>query len=227
MGLKLRNRVQGFHWRNFFLKKKNLTLQNPYALSIHRRTWAHHMSGRQFRSDDPERRQWQDPGKILSSVGVAPGMVFVDMGCGDGYFAIPAARRVGPRGKVYAVDIDAGAIERLREQAAKEGLDNLFSEVKGAEETVACEGCADVVFFGIDLHDFLDPAQVLLNAKKMLRPSGRLIDLDWNDQPMEFGPPQKKRFSVGKARHLIESAGFRIVSTTDAGPYHYLIIAGR
>lgn len=185
------------------------------------------MSGRQFRSDDPQRRQWQDPEKILASVGVAPGMVFVDMGCGDGYFALPAAHRVGPKGKVYAVDIDAGAIGRLRDQAEKEGLGNLFSEVKEAEETVVCEGCADVVFFGIDLHDFRDPMMVLLNAKKMLRPSGRLVDLDWKDQPMEFGPPQEKRFSIDKARHMIETAGFGIVSVHDAGPYHYLIIAAR
>ena len=185
------------------------------------------MNKRQFRSDDPERRQWQDPEKILTSIGVAPGMVFIDVGCGDGYFALPAARRVGPQGKVYAVDSDAAAVERLREQAAREGLDNLFSEVREAEETVVCEGCADYVFFGIDLHDFEDPAQVLLNAKKMLRPQGHLIDLDWKDESMEFGPPQQKRFSIDKARYLIESAGFTIASVTDAGPYHYLIIASR
>jgi ubiquinone/menaquinone biosynthesis C-methylase UbiE len=183
------------------------------------------MNKRQFRSDDPERRQWQDPEEILTSLGVVPGMVFIDVGCGDGYFAIPAARMVGPQGNVYAVDSDAGAIQRLQEQAAREGLDHLFSEVREAEETVVCEGCADIVFFGIDLHDFRDPARVLLNAKKMLRLQGHLIDLDWKDQAMEFGPPLQKRFSIDKARYLIESAGFEIVSVTDAGPYHYLIIA--
>ena len=183
------------------------------------------MNKRQFKSADPERRQWQDPEKILQSLGVAPGMVFIDVGCGDGYFALPAARRVGPQGKVYAVDIDAGAIQRLREQAAREGLDHLYPEVREAEETVVCEGCADYVFFGIDLHDFRDPAHVLLNAKKILSPKGHLIDLDWKDQPMESGPPQQKRFSIDKARSLIESAGFEIVSVTDSGPYHYLITA--
>jgi ubiquinone/menaquinone biosynthesis C-methylase UbiE len=183
------------------------------------------MNKRQFRSDDPERRQWQDPEKILSSLGVAPGMVFIDVGCGDGYFALPAARRVGPQGKVYAVDIDASAIQRLQQQAAREGLAHLFSEVREAEETVVCEGCADYVFFGIDLHDFADPARVLLNAKKMLGPQGWMIDLDWKDEPMEFGPPPQKRFSIDKAHHLIESAGFEIAQVTDAGPYHYLIIA--
>jgi len=183
------------------------------------------MNKRQFRSYDPERQQWQDPEKILTSIGLIPGKVFVDVGCGDGYFALPAARRVGPRGKVFAVDIDAAAVKRLQEQATREGLDNLFSEVREAEETVICEGCADYVFFGIDLHDFDDPAHALLNAKKMLCSRGHLIDLDWKDKSMEFGPPLQKRFSIDKARHLIESAGFSIASVSDAGPYHYLIIA--
>jgi len=181
---------------------------------------------RRFRADDPERKEWQDPEKIFSSIGLSAGMTFVDMGCGEGYFALPAARRVGHGGKVYAVDINAEAVAHLKEQAENEGLSNLSAEVREAEATVACEGCADIVFFGIDLHDFADPRKVIRNAKTMLKPSGRLVDLDWKDIPMDIGPPKEKRFSVGKAKHLIESAGFRILSVQDAGQYHYLIIAG-
>ncbi len=184
------------------------------------------MTHRRFPINDPERRKWQDPENILTGIGLVPGMIFVDMGCGDGYFALPAARMVGPKGKVIAIDIDEDAIERLRQQAAEEGLRQLSAEVRAAEETIACKRCADVVFFGIDLHDFADPARVIRNAKKMLRPSGLLIDLDWKDQPMSFGPPLEKRFSIAKARQLIESAGFHVTSVAEAGPYHYIIIAG-
>ena len=99
---------------------------------------------------------------------------------------------VGPGGRVYAIDINADAVANLNEQAKIEGLRNLSAEVKEAEAAIACEGCADIVFFGIDLHDFADPEQVIRNAKRMLRPSGRLIDLDWKDIPMDFGPPGRK-----------------------------------
>jgi ubiquinone/menaquinone biosynthesis C-methylase UbiE len=184
------------------------------------------MNKRRFRADDPERKTWQDSEKIFSAIGLSAGMVFVDIGCGEGYFALPAARRVGPCGKVCAADINADAVAALLEQAANDGLSNLSAEVKAAEETVVCEGCADIVFFGIDLHDFANPERVIRNAKKMLKPSGRLIDLDWKDEPMEFGPPQENRFSVHKAQKMIQSAGFRILSVQDAGPYHYLISAG-
>ena len=184
------------------------------------------MNKRRFRADDPERKIWQDPEKIFSAIGLFAGMVFVDIGCGEGYFALPAARRVGPGGKVYAADINVDAVAALREHAANAGLSNLSAEVKAAEETVFCEGCADIVFFGIDLHDFGDPERVLRNAKKMLRSTGNLIDLDWKDEPMEFGPPQEKRFSVHKAEGMITGAGFCVLSVQDAGPYHYLIRAG-
>ena len=186
----------------------------------------HGAGRRRFTADDPERRKWQDPEQILSAIGLSAGMVFADVGCGEGYFALPAARRVGPEGKVLAADINPEAVAALRGQAAAEGLTNLSVEAKAAEDTVFCTGCADIVFFGIDLHDFADPAQVIRNAKTMLKPSGRLVDLDWKDEPMAMGPPREKRFSREKAGRMIESAGFRIGSVQDAGPYHYLIIAG-
>ncbi len=178
-----------------------------------------------FPANDQERLKWQDPERILSQIGLEPDMTFVDVGSGDGYFAIPAARMGGPNGKVIAFDIDDGAITRLRQQAAKEGLSQLSAEVRSAEEAIVCEGCADFVFFGIDLHDFADPAQVIRNAKRMLKPKGLLVDLDWKPEPTPFGPPLKKRFSIDKARQLIESEGFKIKSVAEAGPYHYIIVA--
>jgi ubiquinone/menaquinone biosynthesis C-methylase UbiE len=185
------------------------------------------MNGRRFRTDDPERSRWQNPEAILLSIGLRPGMVFMDIGCGDGYFALPAARMVGPQGSVYGVDIDVDAIDRLNRRAAEEGLNNLFLEVNEAETAVLCEECADIVFFGIDLHDFRDPVAVLRNAKRMLRATGQVVDLDWKDQSTDVGPPLSKRFSLEKAANLIRSAGFTVQAIRDAGPYHYLIIAGQ
>ncbi|MEI7432942.1 MAG: methyltransferase domain-containing protein [Methanomicrobiales archaeon] len=183
------------------------------------------MSKRRFQSSDPERLQWQNPEVILSGAGLRAGMTFIDIGCGEGFFSIPAAYIVGSSGHVYAYDINEEAVSQLAIQAREEHLDHLVATTCTGEDTVLFEGCADMVFFGIDLHDFEDPGKVLQNARIMLKPGGILVDLDWKDQPMEFGPPLEKRFSKEKAMNLIESAGFRIVSAVEAGPYHYLIMA--
>ena len=152
-------------------------------------------------------------------------MVFVDVGCGDGFFSVLAAKKVGANGKVYAVDIDASAIERLKSKAKAEGLSNITAKVGKAEDVVFCRGCADFVFFSMDLHDFSDPAKVLQNAKQMMKPDGRLIDLDWKKIDMPFGPPVSIRFSEEKATGLLRSAGFTVIDVRDAGPYHYVVTA--
>jgi ubiquinone/menaquinone biosynthesis C-methylase UbiE len=174
---------------------------------------------------DNDRRRWQDPDDVLVTIGVGRGFTFVDVGCGEGYFTIPVARMVGTKGRVYGLDIDGRVIHRLREKAAKEGLGTIYLKVGSAEDIVFCEACADIVFFGIVLHDFKDPAKVLKNARRMLKPSGRLVNLDWKKEPMDYGPPLRMRFSKEYATRLIEDAEFMIDTVQDAGRYHYLIVA--
>jgi ubiquinone/menaquinone biosynthesis C-methylase UbiE len=183
------------------------------------------MQSHKFFHDETERRKWQNPEKILAEIGLSPGQTFVDVGCGEGFFTIPAAKLLGKRGRVYGFDIDEKAIQRLKEKTADEGLENLILKVGTAEEVVPCRGCADFVFFGMNLHDFRDPPKALINAKKMLKSGARLIDLDWKKEPMDLGPPLRIRFSQEEAVTRIEEAGFRVHAVKQEGPYHYLIIA--
>jgi ubiquinone/menaquinone biosynthesis C-methylase UbiE len=176
--------------------------------------------------DEAFRRRWQDAGAILADIGLKPGATFIDLGCGEGFFALPAARLVGPGGMVYGLDTRPEAVGRLRERASSEGLTNLRLKVGRAEDTVLCEACADFVFFGIVLHDFDEPARVLANAARMLKPRGRLVNLDWKKEATGLGPPLQIRFSQEKAIQFIEAGGFKVQTVTEVGPYHYLIMAG-
>jgi ubiquinone/menaquinone biosynthesis C-methylase UbiE len=176
-------------------------------------------------ADETERRKWQDPEALLAEIGLRAGMIFMDIGCGEGFFTLPAARSVGDSGQAYGLDIEAEAIEEIRREAAAEGLQNLSLTVGPAEKSVLCRSCADIVFFGIVLHDFQNPSQVLQNARKMIKADGQLVNLDWKKEPLDFGPPFAKRFSESTAAKLIESAGFRVENIRNSGQYHYLIIA--
>ena len=147
------------------------------------------------------------------------------MQCGDGFFSILAAKRVGEKGRVYAVDIDPSAIEKVKQKAKAEGLVTIIAKAGRAEETVFCENCADFIFYSMDLHDFDNPAKVLQNAKEMLKLNGQLIDLDWKKMEMPFVPPLSIRFSEEKASGLIEATGLKVINVRDAGRYHYLITA--
>ena len=176
-----------------------------------------------FALDEATRRSWYNPEAILQNLRF--GMVFADIGCGDGFFSILAAKKVGEKGKVYAVDSDASAIVKLKHKAKAEGFKNISAKVGAAEETVFCSNCADYVFFSMVLHDFDNPAKVLQNAKQMIKLTGRLVDLDWKKQEMPFGPPFKIRFSEEQALSLIQNAGFQVDSVKDTGRYHYMLTA--
>jgi ubiquinone/menaquinone biosynthesis C-methylase UbiE len=182
------------------------------------------MSGHQHFGESAIRR-WHHPKLDFESIGLRSGMVFMDIGCGDGSFTIPAAQLVGEKGKVYAVDIDASAIDRLRQKAAKKDLKNVTAKVGAAEETVFCGECADIIFYSTVLHDFRDPSKVLLNAKGMIKPSGTLVDLDWKKKSTVFGPPLHIRFSEEQASNLIRQAGFAVESVKDMGRNYYIVTA--
>jgi ubiquinone/menaquinone biosynthesis C-methylase UbiE len=178
-----------------------------------------------FHLDELTRRSWYNPEAILKDTGLASGMTFIDVGCGEGFFSLLAAQMVKKNGVVYCLDIDAEALERIKVTASEKGLANIRVVTAAGEENPPCIACADVVFCSMALHDFKDPVQVLVNAKKMLKPNGKIVDLDWKKQPMDFGPPEKIRFSIEYASKLMKMAGFNVDSVKEAGPYHYIITA--
>jgi ubiquinone/menaquinone biosynthesis C-methylase UbiE len=178
-----------------------------------------------FSLDEATRRKWYNPEGILKDMGLNADMVFMDIGCGEGFFTLLAAQVVSEKGIVYAVDTDADALKRLKTKAAEKRLANIRVKIGAAEETVFCTSCANVVFYSMVLHDFNDPVKVLQNAKKMLKPHGILANLDWKKEQMPFGPPERIRFSEEKASGLLKEAGFTVAGVKEAGPYHYLVTA--
>src|SRR4030095_8498085 len=65
---------------------------------------------------DRNREAWQRPAEVFDALAVKTGHRVADIGCGFGYFTFRLAARVGIDGKVYAVDIDPKAIEKVRKR---------------------------------------------------------------------------------------------------------------
>lgn len=185
---------------------------------------ATHSHSRGFHYDEDKRRLFQNPENILRDSGLRSGMVFIDIGCNDGFFTIPAAKIVGPKGKIYGVDVDANAIERLHLKADEARIDVfLETRVAEAETTIFCKKCADIIFYGTVLHDFRDPIKVLKNTADMLAPSGKLVNLDWKKVETSIGPPFEIRLSEMQAQALMEQSGLRVLCTKSVEPYFYSI----
>lgn len=111
----------------------------------------------------------------IDSFGLKKGMTVVDYGCGPGRYTVRFAKRVGPLGKVYAVDIHDLAIREVKKKAAHLGLKNIKTSLAKGYDSGLPNSSADVVcaidmFFGIK-----DPASFLRELHRIVKPEGFLI----------------------------------------------------
>ena len=86
----------------------------------------HRFDARQrFRLLSEERQAALQPESLLRSLGLKEGMTLADIGCGPGFFTLPAAQIVGPSGSVFAADIEGEMLSTVRSRVTAEGLTNV------------------------------------------------------------------------------------------------------
>jgi ubiquinone/menaquinone biosynthesis C-methylase UbiE len=124
--------------------------------------------------DNPILPLVRNPYKLLKAAGLENGYKVLEVGCGPGFFTIPAARIVGDEGHVYAVDIHPRAVERVKKKIEKEALSNITALCINASDTGLPRESVDLAFlFGLryiagglenvisELHRVLKPGGIL------------------------------------------------------------------
>jgi ubiquinone/menaquinone biosynthesis C-methylase UbiE len=175
--------------------------------------------------DSPERRSSQDPDRLWQRVGLRKGQVVVDVGAGSGFYSFPAAARVGADGHVYAVDVSLELVELIRERAADRKVPNLEALLSTPAHIPLEDAVADVALFANVLHGI--PPSTVDEAVRVLRPGGKLVNVDWKKSRTLGGPPVQHRLSVGEARNALAAHGLTPVDSFDLGPYHYVLVLKR
>lgn len=176
------------------------------------------------RLDSEERRAYLDPDAILEAFQVRTGTRMADVGAGVGFFTLPAARRVGPKGRVFAIDLSSEMLEDLRAKLEDETLANVEAYLSTEDRIPVADASVDFAFLACVLHE-LAGAATLLECHRILRPKGRLGVVDWKKIDQEEGPPKEHRLDEAEVAAFLREAGFSPTRTFEAGPYHYGIEA--
>lgn len=160
--------------------------------------------------DGAARDAWQRPEEVMDALGIQAGTAVADVGSGDGYFSFHLARRVGADGRVYAVDIDDGALKKLRREAEKEGLGQIETIVGAKDDPRLPPDSVDVVLVVNAYHEMRDYDAMLAGFYRALRPGGRLGIIEAEDEP---GKPRETYYSRHRlpeelVREDAERAGF-------------------
>lgn len=139
------------------------------------------------------------PQRRLKKIPLKAGMVMVDYGCGPGSYTIPAAKLVGPKGKVFAVDIQPLAIKAIKEKAARESLTNIEAILVDSYKTGVQGSSIDLVLLLDTLHMINDHQALFQEIHRLLKQDGFI-----------FMDPGHMKMSRGK--EIVESTGlFTIV----------------
>lgn len=177
----------------------------------------------------PERRSHLDPARALGEFGLHEGAVFADLGCGPGYFTIPAAKIVGPSGHVHATDVQPEMLARVREAAEANRLDNVETHV--VREEPRPEGWAydfgiapatcDLALVAFVLHEVEDASSFLHAASTILKPSGRIALLQWERRDTYAGPAVQARMTPEETLAAVREAGLVAMAAPPLDPDHY------
>lgn len=163
-----------------------------------------------------------DPNKVLKELKLKEGMKAADFGSGSGGWAIPLAK-ILEMGKVYALDVSEEALSALKSKAQAENLSNIETLKEDVEGSVSLpEESVDLVLLTNILFECYDKQGVIEKAKKVLKPGGRMLIVDWiKDNPLT-GEIEKVSFE--NIKYFAKDLKLKVEKEFPAGDYHLALI---
>jgi predicted methyltransferase len=152
------------------------------------------------------RDRWQHPEKVVAALELAPGDRVADLGAGGGYFTFRLADAVGPSGRVYAVDVDRGMLDYLRERAERDARPQVVAVLADPDDPNLPEP-VDLLFTCNTYHHLSDRVAYFQRVRDLLRPGGRVAVIDFDD-----GHHATPRSTIEQE---LAAAGFRLVAAPD------------
>ncbi|HVM58896.1 MAG TPA: class I SAM-dependent methyltransferase [Candidatus Paceibacterota bacterium] len=170
---------------------------------------------------------FSDPRENLLQLGLHEGAKVGDFGAGSGHYARAAAAIVGGDGKVYAVDVQEDILKHLKlnsHERHQHIIDTVWGDIEKLGGSRLREHSLDAVILANTLFQVHDVNGLLAEIKRVLKPGGKLLVIDWAGSYGGMGPAPERVVSEHKAEELFISGGFHKVKSFRGGPHHYAIV---
>jgi ubiquinone/menaquinone biosynthesis C-methylase UbiE len=179
--------------------------------------------------NNPARESWEKTQMMLDSLGISKGMTIADIGSGPGYFTLMFSNKVGPDGKVHAIEVNPDHIKYIRETANRLGIKNIAPVQSKATDISLGDIKVDMAYMCSLYHiiytvfEEKQRADFINGIKKALKPGGRLVIVDngpvADDRLPYHGPYIARELIVGQLKHY----GFKLIDTKQFIPQRYIL----
>ena len=168
-----------------------------------------------------------NPEENLEHLNLQTGAYIADIGSGSGFYVILAAKIVGESGRVFSIDVQEELVSKIKKDAQNQGIFNIEAIWGNAEEiggTKLREDSIDAAIVSNVLFQVEDRDTFIKEIKRILKPSGKVLLVEWSDSFSGLGPPKENILGQDDVIKSFGDEGFRVREKFDAGDHQYGII---
>jgi arsenite methyltransferase len=206
-----------FGWTLLLFAQKPATMEEMHRLHTDPKAYIATL-------EDPARDAYQKPHEVVTAVGLKEGDRIADIGSGAGYFSLRFAQHVGASGRVYAVDISPDMVLHLNQRIRDARLDNVRSVLALPDDPLLPDASVDKVFICDTYHHIDSRPEYLARLRKLLRPGGQIVIVDFQKKESPVGAPMEMRIAREDVVREFQKAGFRLAKEETFLPYQYFLV---
>ncbi len=170
---------------------------------------------------------FSDPQKNIEQCGIQVGMEIADLGAGSGFYTMSAAKALIATGRVYAIDAQKDLLTKIKNNAVREGLYNvevIWGDIEKVGGTHLRDASIDLALICNVLFQLENKQSAVAEIKRILKPAGRVLVVDWADSFGGIGPKPDVVVKKETVLEMMEKNGFHMDREISAGSHHYGII---
>jgi ubiquinone/menaquinone biosynthesis C-methylase UbiE len=170
---------------------------------------------------------FSNPRANVLQMGLREGMKVGDLGAGSGPYSLAASKIVGRTGRVYAIDIQEDVLKHLHDSAVRSqahNVETIWANFEKLHGTSLRDQTLDAIILSNVLFQIEDKTDAVQEIKRILKPGGKLLVVDWAGSYGGMGPDPDHVVTEHQAEELFIAGGFYKVKDFRAGPHHYSIL---
>jgi ubiquinone/menaquinone biosynthesis C-methylase UbiE len=174
--------------------------------------------------DRPEREREEAPSKLMQALKLHPGDAVADIGAGSGYFSFRLADRVGPGGKVYAVEIQKEMLDIIDKRMKARGVRNIDLVLGTAKDPKLPADAVDLILLVDVYHEFSYPFEMTEAMVRALKPGGRLVFVEYRKEDPEVPIKLVHKMTEKQVLKEMQPHPLRWVGTSEVLPRQHIIV---